>query len=98
VKVVKNKVAPPFSVAEFELWFDRGISRLHELFDLGVETGLVAKSGSWYSFGGERLGQGRDKSVESLRASESLSEQLELQLSDAIHPGCAAGDDASGTS
>ena len=95
VKVVKNKVAPPFAVAELELWFDRGISRTHELFDLGVETNLIAKSGSWYSFDGERLGQGRDRSVETLRASQSICDQLEERLTQAIHPGCVAADDGS---
>ncbi len=98
VKVVKNKVAPPFSVAELELWFDRGISRVHELFDLGVETGLIAKSGSWYSLDGDRLGQGRERSVEALRMAPALGEQLEARLSDVIFPGCvedAAGDGTS---
>ncbi len=92
VKVVKNKVAPPFAVAELELWFDRGISRTHEMFDLGVETGVVAKSGSWYSFNGDRLGQGRDRAVEALRASEGLCDQLEARLTEVIRPGCAAAD------
>jgi recombination protein RecA len=98
VKVVKNKVAPPFSVAEIELWFDRGISRMHELFDLGVETNLIAKSGSWYSLDGERLGQGRERSVEALRTSPALGERLEARLTDVIHPGCVVADAGGGTS
>ena len=98
VKVVKNKVAPPFAVAELELWFDRGISRTHELFDLGVEAGLIAKSGSWYSLDGERLGQGRDRSVEALRTAQALSDRLEERLSLVLHPGRGADDDANETS
>lgn len=98
VKVVKNKVAPPFAVAELELWFDRGISRVHELFDQGVEAGLIAKSGSWYSLDGERLGQGRDRAVEALRTSEALCDGLELRLTNVVHPKIAADDDGSGTS
>ncbi len=80
VKVVKNKVAPPFAVAEIELWYEHGISRVHELFDLGVEKGLIAKAGSWYSLDGERLGQGRDRAVESLRGQTDALARIEAAL------------------
>src|SRR5207342_1806202 len=60
VKVVKNKVAPPFREAEFEIMYGMGISRNGELIDIGVAQGLVEKSGSWYSYGGERIGQGKE--------------------------------------
>jgi recombination protein RecA len=61
VKIVKNKVAPPFRQAEFDIIYNEGISREGDLIDLGVDEGIVEKSGSWYSYGGERIGQGRDK-------------------------------------
>ncbi|MBW2295406.1 MAG: DNA recombination/repair protein RecA, partial [Deltaproteobacteria bacterium] len=62
VKVVKNKVAPPFRQAEFDIIYNEGISREGDLLDLGVEEGIVEKSGSWYSYDGERIGQGRENS------------------------------------
>lgn len=73
VKVVKNKVAPPFRVAVFDILFGHGISRAGELLDLGIEAGIIEQSGSWFSFGDERLGQGREK-VRAL-----LDENLELR-------------------
>ena len=60
VKVVKNKVAPPFKQAEFDIYFNEGISRVGELVDLGVEKGIIEKAGAWYSYGGNRVGQGRE--------------------------------------
>jgi recombination protein RecA len=67
VKVVKNKVAPPFQEAEFDIVYNRGISRAGEVLDLGVALGLVEKSGSFFSYGGERLGQGRERAIDWLR-------------------------------
>ena len=63
VKVVKNKVAPPFREAEFDIMYGKGINREGELIDLGVELGIVEKTGAWFAYGGERIGQGRDKAV-----------------------------------
>ena len=60
VKVVKNKLSPPFRVVEFDIMYGRGISSLGELVDLGAEAGVIEKSGTWYSFNGERIGQGKD--------------------------------------
>jgi recombination protein RecA len=67
VKVVKNKVAPPFKQAEFDIYFNEGISLVGELIDIGVEQGIVEKSGAWYSFSGNRIGQGRENAKEFLR-------------------------------
>jgi recombination protein RecA len=67
VKVVKNKVAPPFKLVEFDIMYGEGISKVGELVDLGVTAGVVEKSGSWYSYNGERIGQGRDKAKEFLK-------------------------------
>ncbi len=77
VKVVKNKVAPPFRKAEFEILFDEGISRVGELLDLGVEHKLVEKSGAWYSYKGERIGQGRDQSRKFLRSHPDIAQEIE---------------------
>ena len=80
VKVVKNKMAPPFRFAEFDITFGQGISRLGELLDLGVVHEVVEKSGSWYSFGGERLGQGRENSKQFLHENQEIAEQVEHSL------------------
>ncbi|MDR1535929.1 MAG: recombinase RecA [Planctomycetota bacterium] len=80
VKVVKNKVAPPFRQAEFEVVFNRGICRETELIDLGAEAGLVQVSGSWFSLGGNRLGQGREKAAEALAADPAALAALERDI------------------
>jgi recombination protein RecA len=80
VKVVKNKMAPPFREAEFDLLYGSGICRVGELLDLGEEAGIIEKSGSWLSAGGERLGQGRDKAREALRQNQTLLSALEEQV------------------
>jgi recombination protein RecA len=77
VKVVKNKVAPPFRQAEFEILYGEGISWEGELIDLGVKYGLVQKSGSWYSYENERIGQGKDNAREFLREHRAIAEKLE---------------------
>jgi recombination protein RecA len=76
VKVVKNKVAPPFRVAEFDIVFNKGIFREGELIDLGVARKIVSASGSWLSYGGERLGQGREKAAEHLLSHPEMAEEI----------------------
>jgi recombination protein RecA len=76
-RVVKNKLAPPFRTAEFDIIFGEGVNRIGELIDRGVELGLVTKSGSWYSLGEERLGQGREKACDTLRTDADRCERLE---------------------
>jgi recombination protein RecA len=80
VKVVKNKVAPPFQEAEFDVLYGQGVSRAGEVLDLGVQAGLVEKAGSHYSVRGERIGQGRERAVEWLRAHPAVLEDLASQL------------------
>ena len=77
VKVVKNKVAPPFRTAEFDILFGEGISREGEILDMGVEAKLVEKSGAWYAYKGEKIGQGRDNSREFLRENPVLAREIE---------------------
>ena len=85
VKVVKNKVAPPFRVCEFVLMFGEGISKQGEIVDLGVETGIIKKSGSWFSYGDSKLAQGREGVKNLLRDNPELSEELESQIRLALH-------------
>ena len=84
VKVVKNKVAPPFRKAEFEITFGEGISKVGEILDLGVEYGIVQKSGSWYSYQDSRLAQGRDATKALLKDNPELCDELEAQIMQAI--------------
>ena len=84
VKVVKNKVAPPFRKAEFEITFGEGISKGGELVDLGVEYDIIQKSGSWYSYQGSRLAQGRDATKILLKDNPELCEEIETQIMQAI--------------
>src|SRR5215469_14526484 len=77
VKVVKNKVAPPFREVEFDIMYGEGISKLGEIIDLGVKAGVVEKSGSWFSFASERIGQGRDNVREFLRANPDVAAEIE---------------------
>ena len=80
VKVVKNKVAPPFRKAEFEITFGEGISKVGEIVDLGVEYGIIKKSGSWFSYDDQRLGQGRDATKQLLQDNPELCEELETKI------------------
>ncbi|ACD91157.1 MAG: recombinase RecA [Chlorobium limicola] len=80
VKVVKNKVAPPFKSAEFDILYGEGISAMGELVDLAVEFGVVKKSGSWFSFGQEKLGQGRESAKKALREDHALFQQVYIQV------------------
>jgi len=77
VKVVKNKVAPPFQQAEFDIMYGEGISKIGEIIDLGVDFGIIKKSGSWYSYGETKLGQGRDSVKELLKDNLELADELE---------------------
>ena len=77
VKVVKNKVAPPFKVVEFDILYGEGISKEGEIIDLGVLSGIVEKSGSWYSYNGERIGQGRENAKKYLLENEEISNEIE---------------------
>ena len=80
VKVVKNKVSPPFKKAEFQILYGEGISREAELIDLGVQHGFVEKSGAWYSYGEDRIGQGKDKVREFLKANPDIAGEIEAKL------------------
>ena len=84
VKIVKNKVAPPFRKAEFEITFGEGISKIGELLDLGVEYGIIQKSGSWFSYKNSRLAQGRDATKALLKDNPELCEELEILIKQAI--------------
>jgi recombination protein RecA len=80
VKVVKNKVAPPFKVAQFDILYGEGISREGEVIDLGAELNIVDKSGSWYSYGGDRIGQGKDNAREYLRGNPEVALEIENKI------------------
>jgi recombination protein RecA len=80
VKVVKNKVAPPFRTAEFDLVFGEGISKIGEILDMGVEMGIVQKSGSWFSYDANKLGQGREAVKQLLKDNPELSNELEAKI------------------
>jgi recombination protein RecA len=84
VKVIKNKVAPPFRKAEFEIMFGEGISKVGEIIDLGVEYGILKKSGSWFSYNETKLGQGREAVKALLRDNPELCEELESLITQAI--------------
>lgn len=84
VKVVKNKVAPPFRKAEFDLMYNEGISKVGELVDLGVEKGIITKSGSFFSYNGSKLAQGRDATKNVLRDNPDLADEIEAKIMDAL--------------
>ncbi len=84
VKVVKNKVAPPFRKAEFDIMYGEGISKTGEIIDLGVEYGIIKKSGSWYSYGDTKLAQGRDGSKQLIKDNPELAAELEAKIVEAI--------------
>ena len=84
VKIVKNKVAPPFRKAEFEITFGEGISHVGEIVDLGVELGIIKKSGSWFSYGETKIGQGRDAVKRILKDNPELCEEIEAQITEAL--------------
>jgi len=86
VKVVKNKVAPPFKVVEFDIMYGQGISKSGEILDLGVELDIVQKSGSWFSYDGNKLGQGRDSVKGLIEDNPELMEELELKIREKVNP------------
>jgi recombination protein RecA len=80
VKVVKNKVAPPFKQAEFDIMFNEGISKVGEIVDTGVTQGVIEKAGAWYSYGGDRIGQGRENVKNYLREHPEMAEEIEVKV------------------
>ncbi len=80
VKVVKNKVAPPFRRAEFDIMFGEGISKIGEIIDLGVDYGIIKKSGSWFSYGDRKIGQGRDSVKDALKNDPAFAEEIEAKV------------------
>ena len=86
-KVVKNKVAPPFKTAEFDILYGKGISKVSELVDMGAALGVVEKSGSWFSYGGQRIGQGKEKAIAFLDANPSIAAEIEAKIRAAAQTG-----------
>ncbi|HEU4591387.1 MAG TPA: recombinase RecA [Steroidobacteraceae bacterium] len=86
VKVVKNKVAPPFREAEFEIMYGAGISREGEIIDMGSTQGIIEKSGAWYSYKGERIGQGKDNARDFLKSRPDLAKEIEAQIRERLLP------------
>ena len=86
VKVVKNKVSPPFKMAEFEILYGEGISREGEIIELGVQHGLVDKAGSWYSYGSDRIGQGKENVREFLKTNPDVAEEIEQKIREKLLP------------
>jgi recombination protein RecA len=84
VKVVKNKVAPPFKQADFDILYGEGISREGEVIDLGSQHGIIEKSGAWYSYNGDRIGQGKDNAREYLRERPALALEIENRIRERI--------------
>ena len=80
VKIVKNKVAPPFRTAEFDIRFNEGISQVGNVIDVGVEIGVVEKRGAWYNYNGDKLGQGREAAIETLKTTPSLLQKIEKEV------------------
>jgi recombination protein RecA len=89
VKVVKNKVAPPFKVADFDILYNEGISREGEIIELGVLHRIVEKSGAWYAYKGEKIGQGKDNTREFLKANPATANEIEQKIREAV--GIAGG-------
>ena len=98
VKVVKNKVAPPFKQVTFEILYGEGISREGELIDLGVQHGFVEKSGSWYSYGGNRIGQGKDNVRNFLKENPQIADEIEAGVRAKLLPEKQQNEDESSQS
>src|SRR2546422_3940175 len=91
VKVVKNKVAPPFKEAEFDILYGSGVSKEGELVDIGADLGVIEKSGAWYSFAGERIGQGRENAKEHLKENPEVARTIEVQVREKFGLAASAG-------
>jgi recombination protein RecA len=91
VKVVKNKIAPPFKQAEFDIMYGAGISREGEIIDLGVTAGIVDKAGAWFSYNGERIGQGKDNVREYLRERPAMAIEIENRVREKLGVAPRAG-------
>lgn len=96
VKVVKNKVASPFKQAEFDIMYGKGISREGSLIDVGVEQAIIRKSGAWYTYEGDQLGQGKEKAREFLRENPDVAAEIEKKILEKLGVGVGAGDAAGG--
>ena len=92
-KIVKNKVAPPFKTAEFDIMYGEGISKVGEIVDLGVNYGIIKKSGAWFSYGETRLGQGRDNVKNLFKNDKALSDEIEKQIREKMAEEHSAGDE-----
>ena len=84
VKVVKNKLAPPFKQVEFDIMYDEGVSESGEILDLGVDHGLIQKSGAWFSYGDERIGQGRENSKTFLKENPDIMHNIRMKILDQL--------------
>ena len=84
VKVLKNKVAPPFRQAEFQILYNEGINRVGEILDMAVDQGLLEKSGTWYSFNDERIGQGRRNAEQWLKNNAEVADEIEAKIRDRV--------------
>jgi recombination protein RecA len=96
VKVVKNKMAPPFKTAEFDIMYNEGISKVGSLLDVATDLGLLEKRGSWFSYNGEQLGQGRDQTKALLTSNVELQEKIAAAIKEKLagmEPGAAAPND-----
>jgi recombination protein RecA len=89
VKVVKNKVAPPFKTADFDILYNEGISREGEIIEMGVNHRIVEKSGAWYAYKGEKIGQGKDNTREFLKDNPAIAQEIEQKIREAV--GVAGG-------
>src|SRR3954466_8716550 len=96
VKVVKNKVAPPFKQAEFDIMYGKGISREGSLIDVGVEQNIIRKSGAWYTYDGDQLGQGKEKAREFLKDNPDVAAEIEKKILEKLGVGQPTGDAAGG--
>ena len=84
VKVVKNKVSPPFKTAEFDILYGQGISREGEIIDMGVDNKILEKSGAWYAYNGEKIGQGKDNAREFLKENPEIAYEIENRVREAV--------------